>query len=83
MKKLLTIVAALFLTALVFTSCKKDYTCACTYNYTGSAFFNDTSYAFNTTIKDTKKNADATCALANSSLSDGFGGTQTTTCNLK
>lgn len=53
MKKLLLLVAVV--AAMSTTSCKKDYTCTCTYSV-----FGITSSA-STTIHDTKKKAKSTC----------------------
>ena len=46
---------AIAVAGLTFASCKKDYTCTCTYN--GTMQKGEVS----TTIKDTKKGAKETC----------------------
>ncbi len=66
MKKLLLLVAVV--AAMSTTSCKKDYTCTCTYSYLGSTA--SVSY----TIKDTKKKATTACTAYQTS---GY------TCSLK
>ena len=53
MKKLFFVSAVLF--AFCFASCKKEYTCTCTYTSGG------VTYTTTATIKDTKKNAKTTC----------------------
>jgi hypothetical protein len=55
MKKLLP-VAIIALTAVMFTSCKKDYTCKCTYTDSGV-----TTDLGSVTIHDTKSNAKSAC----------------------
>ncbi len=52
MKKI--ILLAIVATTASLTSCKKNYTCTCTYNYTGGT-------AETYTIRDTKSNATTTC----------------------
>jgi hypothetical protein len=71
MKKLVLSIAALALVATTMTSCKKEYTCECTFSgvITGTA---------STTIKDTKKNATDACEADNVSS-----GGQTVTCKIK
>ncbi len=77
MKKLLiiTIIAG----AGAFTSCKKDYTCSCTYTSTGSP---STTSKF--TVKEvTKKQAEAKCNSGTETITvSGFGLTQTKSCTL-
>lgn len=53
MKKALTLIAGIAFVAVLFTSCKKDYTCTCTVTGTG--------VSASTIIKDSKKNATTTC----------------------
>lgn len=69
MKKL-TIIAATAFLAVSFTSCKKDYTCECTYSNTA---LNSTS-----TVKTTKKDAEDKCNTLNTAASPVGG-----TCKLK
>jgi hypothetical protein len=63
MKKVLTIAAVVALTAS-FTSCKKDYTCDCTYTYEvlGVEETVDYTYEYN---KVKKKDATEACDAAN------------------
>lgn len=68
MKKVMILAAALF--AVSFTSCKKEYTCECTYTNTT---LNSTS-----TIKSTKKDAEDKCNTL-SSAAAAIGGS----CTLK
>ena len=75
MKKFIT----LFLVAgfvFAFSSCKKDYTCECT--YTDSTTTQTASY----TINDTKKNAEDACSAYATSVTVG---TETFTwdCGIK
>lgn len=63
-----------FLIAVTSFSCKKDYTCTCITSSSNSAGVTIRSY-LDKTIKDTKKNAKATC--------DGFNVKSVTTCELK
>ncbi len=58
MKKLIP-VAAVGLIALMFTSCKKDYKCTCTWNIAGTAG----SYTWDLG-KQKKKDAEAGCKYA-------------------
>ena len=84
MKKLSSIaVIALFATGLFLSSCKKDYTCACSIStkIVGSDTFLVTSA--NTTIKDTKDNASSTCTSANGTTADAFGDTIKTSCVIQ
>lgn len=69
MKKVLLIAAV---AGLAMVSCKKDYTCECTYSGGG------VSGTTTTTIKDTKKKATDACEK----LSVSAGGTSTT-CKIK
>jgi hypothetical protein len=55
MKKLFPL-ALIAVAAMTFTSCKKDYTCKCTYNLAG---VNTEAGSF--TIHDTKSNAKSNC----------------------
>jgi hypothetical protein len=57
MKKI-TLLAAVVV-AFTFASCKKDYTCECTFS--GNGF----SGSVSTTIKDTKKKAKDACTAKN------------------
>lgn len=74
MKKLALGVAALSMLALV--SCKKDYTCTCTASVSGV-----TTGTTETTINDTKKNAEEACNESNGTSTAG-GFTTTTSCVL-
>lgn len=65
-----TLIALVAILAISFTSCKKDYTCECTYSNTA---LNSTS-----TVKTTKKDADARCETLNNAAK-GAGGT----CKIK
>jgi hypothetical protein len=69
MKKILLIAAV---GCFVMTSCKKDYTCECTFS--GNGISGSTS----ATIHETKSKATTACEAGSSSL----GGT-TTTCKIK
>jgi len=68
MKKVLTIAAVVALTAS-FTSCRKDYTCDCTYTYdvAGTSTTTEYSYEYN---KVKKKDATASCDAVNAT--DGY-----------
>lgn len=55
MKKLFTVVMGVVFVAAL-TSCKKNYTCTCTYD-DGAGTTGSASY----TYKDTKKNAESNC----------------------
>lgn len=61
MKKISMIAAAAFLVGTLFTSCKKDYTCACTFNTTTGV--TDDMLNFQTG-KMSKKDAKAACEMA-------------------
>lgn len=69
MKKI-TLVAAVTLLAVSFTSCKKDYTCECTYS--------NTALNSSSTIKTTKKDAEEKCKTLNDAASPVGG-----TCAIK
>ena len=74
MKKVTMILGVAFLAAVLLSSCKKEYTCECTYN-NGS-----TSMTTSTVIKDTKKNAEDAC----SALEIGIvGTTYVWSCEIK
>jgi len=60
MKKLIPFVAIAAL-AMMFTSCKKDYTCSCTTTFTGSSPVNSSMK----TGKLSKKDAKAMCEKNN------------------
>jgi hypothetical protein len=71
MKKLAFVFGVAFVAALAFSSCKKDYTCACTYKL-GEETIN---YEFE--IKDAKKaDAEAACTFT-------LVGATSVTCELK
>jgi hypothetical protein len=76
MKKLFPL-AAIAVFAVMFTSCKKDYTCTCTQTVTGST-------PVTTTVslgKQTKSDADKACS--NYNVTSSAGGTSvTTSCHL-
>lgn len=69
MKKI-TLIAAVALLAVSFTSCKKEYTCECTYS--------NTTLNSSSTIKTTKKDAEDKCSTLNSAASPVGG-----SCSLK
>ena len=74
MKKLFPL--AVVAVALMFTSCKKNYTCTCTETITGMA-----PVTFSATINDTKSGAKSKC---NSSINSAFAGTTATvTCAIQ
>lgn len=77
MKKLF--ILSLILGAATLTSCKKDYTCTCTYTSAGSP-----SSTSKLTIKEvTKKQAEAKCNSGDQTFTaSGFGFTQTQACTL-
>ena len=70
MKKVLF--SALVLGAMTLVSCKKEYTCSCSFSGNG------VSGTASTTIKDTKKNAQEECE-SGSATANGT----TTTCSLQ
>lgn len=72
MKKLIFTISAFALVAVTMTSCKKDYTCECTFSGPG------TSGSISATINDTKKNAQDKCEADN-----GTANGVTTTCKIK
>lgn len=72
MKKLMP-VAAIAVFALMFTSCKKDYTCTCTYS--GPSVGVTVSDQKFTISKTTKKDAESKCSGYTSTVS--FAGTST------
>ncbi|MBL7712612.1 MAG: hypothetical protein JNL13_09120 [Chitinophagaceae bacterium] len=74
MKKFTLAIAAFGLISL--SSCKKEYTCECTFSGGGL------SGSISETIKDTKKKAKDKCASGNYTETSG-GVTTTTTCTLK
>lgn len=80
MKKTLTSAALVAVVALAFTSCKKEYTCSCTANVSVMGF----NYPANsqTTIKDTKKNAENACDDAEANLNTQLAGFGTGSCTL-
>ena len=78
MKKVLLFGGAMAVLAL--TSCKKEYECECTSTVSGAGITTTTSTT-ETTIKDTKKNAEATCNESDAS-SESFGITTTVECEL-
>jgi len=57
MKKMIP-VAAMAVFALMFTSCKKDYTCSCTVTVTGQSTTTPVSATF---TKTTKSDAQSNC----------------------
>lgn len=73
MKKVIYVGAFLFLGSMALTSCKKDYTCDCTYKIAGMDA--EQSYSFD--IKDAKKkDAEDACDY-------DLAGTQSMNCDLK
>jgi hypothetical protein len=70
MKKLFPVVAVAML-ALLFTSCKKDYTCTCKITPTGSGTLPNVVLPFGKTTKskakDACKNAETTYTVAGAS----------------
>ncbi len=73
MKKIASIAAIALFGAMAMTSCKKDYTCTCTYNIAGQTTSTDFSLG-----KQKKKDAEAACSARVSTLA----GTSVS-CNLK
>jgi hypothetical protein len=74
MKRLLPI-AAIALTAALFTSCKKDYTCTCQWKDNGTVIQTQT-FTFNASKSDAKKSCN------NQATISGGGSTMTVSCNL-
>lgn len=62
---------------VTLASCKKEYTCECTSSISGVSATTSSS----TTIKDTKKNAEATCNEGDAT-SSALGITTTVECEL-
>jgi len=60
---------------MLFASCKKEWTCTCTYSY--ELLGVSTSGSYSGTIKDTKKNAEDAC---NSSVSTSYSNVK---CEIK
>lgn len=69
-------VAVIALVAVMFTSCKKDYTCSCTYTDPST---NTVIIAPNITIHDTKSHAQSAC----SALNVNYTGFVNASCSLK
>lgn len=76
MKKI-TSIAAIALFAVVFTSCKKDYTCECTSKDSNGTVMSSSTV----TIKATKKDAKAACN--EEATVSGGGNSITMSCSLK
>lgn len=76
MKKTI-VTAAVLLTALLFASCKKEYSCECTYSVMGIQGGPKEQH----TIKASKRKAEKTCSEKNSSVS-GMGVTLDKRCYL-
>lgn len=55
MKKVIATGALAVLGVVALSSCKKEYTCECSYDFAG------TTMTTSTVIKDTKKNAEDAC----------------------
>ena len=79
MKKL-TQIALVAIIAVLFASCKKDYTCTCTYVYPGSA-----AETTSVTIHNTKSKAKTACDNIQTVYSFGgvFVAGESYTCSLK
>ena len=69
-KLILTLVNIFISFAMLFSSCKKDYNCTCTYKNA------DTIFPYN---KLSKKNAESNCSQTETSLKDSDANT---TCTL-
>lgn len=85
MKKLTSISIVLLFSALVFSSCKKDWTCSCSVTWTNSALFvsGDTTFTSSTPINDKSKgDAKDACDAGDGSQDDGFGGTVASNCDI-
>lgn len=80
--KLIKTATFLFCITLAFTSCKKEFTCACTVTV-DVPLFGSVSTSENTTIKDTKKKAKSACKSAESALQAEVGADGTASCQLK
>lgn len=74
--KLITLSALMF-GALFLTSCKKDWTCTCT--YTGP----NGSHTITDTYKNTpKSDAKTACQVANANAHEGLGSNETGECKF-
>jgi hypothetical protein len=76
MKKLIPL-ALIAVTAVMFTSCKKDYTCKCSYTLNGV-----TTVLGSVTIHDTKSNAKDACNKEVTSFNTS-GVTATVQCSIQ
>ncbi len=77
MKKLIQF-ACVALIAMLFTSCKKDYTCTCVYHYPG-----DPDETTMVTVHSTKSKATTFCSNLQSTFSmGGFDPGESYTCHL-
>jgi hypothetical protein len=80
MKNFGAIILFILFGALTLVSCKKDYTCKCTITVTG---FLDTTYVTMGTINDKKSNAQDQCEANDGTITDGFGDTIVTNCQIE
>jgi hypothetical protein len=69
--------SAALVTLVVFSSCKKDYTCECTSKDNTGASYGTSSV----TIHSTKKDAESACSATSSASAGGM--TVTQTCEIK
>jgi len=77
MKKIM--LASLIALACGFVSCKKDRTCTCTYNKSGTSSYDTEITTYN---RVTKKSANATCTSGTSYDAADPSNVQTRTCTL-
>ncbi len=80
MKKLIP-VAAVAVLAMMFTSCKKDYTCTCTSTISGTGITTTTADTKIDLGKQKKKDAESACSGRNAS-STSMGITTAVSCKL-
>jgi hypothetical protein len=66
MKKLALLSLALMTSAVVFTSCKKDYVCTCTYTSGGS------TSSVSATFHTTKKKATDACSASSTAYGSSY-----------
>lgn len=80
MKKTSRLLTLVCLCAIAFTSCKKEYECACTANINIFGFTAPANASY--TYKDTKKNAQKNCDNAEKDLQTQISGYGTASCTL-
>jgi hypothetical protein len=77
MKKFAPILAIAVL-GVMFTSCKKDYTCSCSYNLAGTPLSQD--YALG---KQKKGDAKSACDTYQTNFNNNVAGAASVSCSLK